>query len=183
MPQKFGFAILLAAILALISALPFRVLVNAARSPRQEREVITQEIDESKRIVLRGNTRPEANRNNDRGYVGDDFRLEHMFLQLKRSPGQEQALETYIDGLTDRNSANVHQWLTATQLGETYGVSDADIEKITKWLESYGITVNLVYPNHMLIDISGTAAQLRRALRVDIVKIVQFDEMMEVVHE
>ncbi len=168
MPRKFGFAILLAAIVALIFALPFRVLVHAAKSPQQRRDRITEEIDESRRVVLRGNARPEANRNNDRGYVGDDFRLEHMLLQLKRSPEQEQALDAYIAGLTDRNSANAHQWLTATQIGETYGVSDADIEKITKWLESYRITVNLVYPNHTLMDISGTAAQLRRALRVDI---------------
>jgi hypothetical protein len=130
--RKFGFAALLAAILALISALPFRVRVNAARPPRQGRDVITQEIDEAKLIVLRGNTRPEANRGNDRGYVGDDFPLEHMFLQLKRSPEQEQALEEYLDELTDRNSANSHQWLTAIDLGQTYGVSDADIEKITK---------------------------------------------------
>lgn len=166
--RKLCLAALLAAILALIPALPFRVLVNAARRPLQGRDVITQQIDESKRVVLRGNTRPEANRGNDRGYVGDDFPLEHMFLQLKRSAEQEQALDKYIDELSDRNSANSHQWLTATELGQTYGVSDADIEKITKWLGSYGIRVNVVYPNHLLMDISGTAAQLGRAFHVEI---------------
>ncbi len=53
-------------------------------------------------------------------------------------------------------------------MGETYGVSDNDIEKITRWLASYGITVNLVYPSHMVMDISGTAAQLAKAFRVEI---------------
>jgi subtilase family serine protease len=166
--RKFKSAALLGAISAVIPALFLCVRASAANPAPQSRDAITQEIDESKRVVLRGNTRPEANRRNDRGYVRDDFRLDHMLLQLKRSPEQEQALEQYIDGLTDRNSPNAHQWLTATQMGDTYGLSDNDIEKITSWLESYGITVNLVYPNRMVMDISGTAAQLRRAFQVEI---------------
>src|SRR5262249_2188283 len=54
----------------------------------------------------------------------------------------------------------------AAQLGEQYGVSDADIATITSWLESHGITVNFVYPNRMVMDISGTAAQLWAAFLV-----------------
>ena len=166
--RRFGSVVLLAGILALISGVPFLVHVKAASPPPQRRDTITQEVDESRLISLRGNTRPETKRGNDRGYVGDDFPLEHMLLLLKRSPEQQQALDAYVEGLTDPNSANSHQWLTATQLGENYGVSDSDIEKVTKWLESRGLTVNAVLPNRLLIDISGTAAQVRRAFRVEI---------------
>ena len=74
------------------------------------------------------------------------FKLEHMLLQLKRPPEAEQSLDEYIEGLTDKTSPNYRKWLTATQLGDQYGVSDADIESITHWLESHGITVNLRLP-------------------------------------
>ncbi|MFZ0821910.1 MAG: S53 family peptidase [Candidatus Acidiferrales bacterium] len=132
------------------------------------RAAIVQAIDESRMVTLDGNTRGEANAENDRGRVRDDTPMEHMMLQLKRSPESEQALDTYIDELSNHNSANFHQWLTATQLGETYGVSEADLKTVTNWLESKGFTVNLIYPNRMVIDFSGTARDVRRAFRCEI---------------
>ena len=169
MVRKVGFVALLAAMFGLVSATYFRVAVKAARPQRRGRNVLEpDDIDEHRRAVLRGNRRSEANRRNDRGPVEDGFRLEHMLLQLKRSNQQEQALEAYLGEIQDHNSPNFHRWLTAAELGATYGVSDDNIGRIVEWLESHGIQVNVVYPNHMLLDISGTAAQLRRALRVRI---------------
>ena len=86
---------------------------------------------------------------------------------MQRSPKQEKALDRLIEELNDRNSPNFHQWLTPEQYGE-YGVSQADIQKVTDWLESHGFRVNQVYTNHMLIDFSGTAGQLRSVFRTDI---------------
>ena len=45
-----------------------------------------QEPGQSGLVALRGNTRPEANPKNDRGRVSDDMILNHMMLQLRRSP-------------------------------------------------------------------------------------------------
>lgn len=50
-------------------------------------------IDESKRFVLAGNTRPEARAEFDRGAVPESFPLNGMQLLLKRSPEREQAAE------------------------------------------------------------------------------------------
>ena len=97
----------------------------------------------SRRVTLRGNTRPEAIVRNDRGRGLGSFKLEHMLLQLKRPPEAEQSLDQYIEGLTDKTSPNYHKWLSAVQVGNEYGVSDSDIDFITSWLESHGITVNL----------------------------------------
>jgi len=168
MVRKFSVALLGIASVAVLSVLGIRTTAKAWRAQWQSRSLITDRIDESKRVTLRGNTRPEAIARNDRGRVWPGFKLEHMLLQLKRPAEAEQSLDEYIEGLTDKTSPNYHKWLTAAQLGNQYGVSDADIEFITNWLESHGITVNFVYPNHMVIDISGTAAQLREALRVEI---------------
>ena len=85
--------------------------------------VIREGVNEARLIALEGNTRPEANAQNDRGIVDDSFQLDHMLLQLKRSPEREAALKQYIDELHDANSPNFHQWLTAAQFAEYYGVA------------------------------------------------------------
>ena len=71
--------------------------------------VITAAIDENSLTTLAGNTRREATAANDRGAVAADFPMDHMLLQLRRAPGQEQAFEKYIDELTDPKSPNYHQ--------------------------------------------------------------------------
>jgi hypothetical protein len=130
--------------------------------------LIAQPIDESKLIRLRGNTRPEARTEFDRGRVDDSLPLDHMLLQLKRAPELEQELDEYIDGLTDKSSPNFRQWLTAAQQGEMFGLAQQDLNTITNWLQSYGFTVDYVYPNQMVIDFSGTAGDIRKAFHTEI---------------
>ncbi len=134
----------------------------------QPRALITETISETEMVTLAGNTRPEATAANDRGPVADSFPLEHLWLQLRRSPEREQALERYIDQLSDLQSPNFHHWLTAKQFGERYGLAQEDLAAITRWLESHGFTVNLVYPSGVLIDFSGTAGQVREAFHTEV---------------
>ncbi len=155
-------------ILALAAAFHLGVLAKAGGPQARARDLITKDIDESRRVTLRGNTRPEANRRNDRGRVPDDFPLEHMLLQLRRPPELQQEYDAYVDGLTRHNSSNFHQWLEPAQVGENYGLSNSDLRQIEFWLRSHGIRVNFVYPNRVVMDISGTASELREATRVDI---------------
>jgi subtilase family serine protease len=110
------------------------------------RPLITSRIDESTLVTLQGNTRPEATVANDRGRVADATRMEHMFLLLQRAPEREEALRTMIDQLHDPKSANFHHWLTPQQIGQSYGVGQADTSVDQRWLESHGFTVNQTYP-------------------------------------
>src|SRR6266481_9107695 len=134
----------------------------------QARPRITQSIDETNRVALAGNTHPEARAANDRGAVANNFAMEHILLQLKRSPEQEQAVQQFIDGLNTKGSPNFHQWLTAQEFGERFGLAKPDLEAVTSWLESQGFRVNVVYPSGILIDFSGTAAQVRKAFQTEI---------------
>ena len=127
-----------------------------------------RQLDSFGQVTLAGNTRPEANAKNDREPVADSFRIEHMFLQLRRSPEREQALEQYIDQLSDPKSPNYHHWLTPQEIGQRYGLAPEDMATITGWLRSHGFTVNVVYPNGMVIDFSGTAGQVREAFHTEI---------------
>jgi hypothetical protein len=91
-----------------------------------------------------------------------------MMVQLRRSPEREQALQQFISAIHDPTSPLFHQWITAEEFGQRFGVPEAEVAKVTDWLESQGFTVNLVYPNQMVIDFTGTAGQIRQAFHTEI---------------
>ena len=150
--------------LGLTSAL---VAQSAGNAPAA-RVLITQPVDSSRLFTLAGNTRSEANAQNDRGKLPDTFALQHMLLQLQRSPEREQAVRDFIDQQHDATSPSFHRWLTADQFGEMYGPAPQDLETVSGWLRSSGFTVNTVYPSGMSIDFSGTAGEVSAAFRTEI---------------
>jgi subtilase family serine protease len=130
--------------------------------------LITQSVDESQLVTLRGNTPVQATAGNDRGVEPDTFPVEHMLLQLKRDPQSEREFAQYIDSLTDKSSRNFRHWMTAREQGTKYGPAQEDIDQITGWLQSHGFKVGYVYPNRMVIDFSGTAGSIRDAFHTEI---------------
>src|SRR5271168_3332287 len=94
----------LASLVAVCALIVLTCARAAFSAGSQTPPLITDAIDESALITLAGNTRPEATAANDRGAVAADFPMEHMRLQLRRAPGQELALEKYLDELEDPKS-------------------------------------------------------------------------------
>jgi len=157
--------------LLLCGAIALGLPINLAAQMPEARVLIGRPIDANKLYTIAGNTRPEANAQNDRGRVADTFALDHMLLQLQHSPEREQALRSFIDQLHDSKSPNFHKWLTAVEFGKNYGPAARDIETISQWLRSSGFTVNTVYPSGMTIDFSGTAGQVSAAFHTEIHKL------------
>src|SRR5215831_18045726 len=62
------------------------MVLTLIRLGGQTRPLLTERIDERRLISLKGNTRPEVGTAEDHGIVAEDLRLEHLFLQLRRSP-------------------------------------------------------------------------------------------------
>lgn len=135
---------------------------------RESRPMVTVAVTDARLATLIGNTRPEARSANDQGKVAQSFALDHMLLQLKRPPEREAAFEAYIDELHDPASANFHKWLTPAEVGELYGPNQADVDKVTSWLQSSGFVVHTVYPSGMTVDFSGTAGQVSSAFHTEI---------------
>ena len=139
-----------------------------AQSANTARPLITEKVSDAKVITLAGNARPEAIAANDRGALAWDAPMEHMLMQLKRSPEQEQALGKFIDELHTPGSSNYHNWISAQEYGQRFGLAPQDIAAITGWLESHGFTINVIYPSGMVIDFSGKAGQVREAFGTEI---------------
>ncbi len=169
MMRKLGLAGAALSVAAFLLISQFSARLGARDIGQRARILITEPIDESKLVTLRGNTRPEArNPANDRGRVDDSFPMAHMLLQLRRPPALEQEFETYIEQLTDKTSPNFRHWLMPAEQGRLYGPAQADLDTIEAWLESHGFTVNYIYANGMVMDLSGTAGEIRETFHTEI---------------
>jgi len=129
---------------------------------------IVDAVDESKLVSLSGQTHPLAAAKYDEGAVSDSLSLDHIFLQLRRSPELDAALERSIAERENPQSGSYHQWLTADEIGADFGPAQQDIETVVTWLSSHGLRVNAVSRNGMTIDVSGTAGQVRDAFHTQI---------------
>src|ERR1700733_6294457 len=112
--QAKSFVLIFLSCCALMPALMAQDPALADATSHYPTRLITQPIDSNRLHTIAGNTRPEANAQNDRGGVPDTFAMDHMQLQLQRSPEREQALRAFIDQQHDSTSPNFHHWLTAT---------------------------------------------------------------------
>ena len=136
---------------------------------------ITQPVDDSDLVPLAGQTHPLAIAKYDRGAVPDTFPMNHMFLQLRRSPQQEKALQNLLNQLQDPHSPNYHKWLTARQIA-SFGPAQEDIDSVVQWLTSHGLQVNAIHQSRLTIDVSGTAGQVREAFHTEIHKYIVHGE-------
>jgi biotin operon repressor len=132
--------------------------------------LITQPIDEGKLVVLTGNTHPLARAKYDQGPAPSSLAMDRMMLVLKTTSAQGSALETLLAEQQDRSSPNFHKWLTPQEFGNQFGASEADIQKITSWLQSHGFQIENVANGRNVIQFSGNAAQVQSAFHTSIHK-------------
>jgi|HubBroStandDraft_6_1064221.scaffolds.fasta_scaffold01313_6 hypothetical protein len=122
---------------------------------------ITQTVDESNLVALKGNVHPLARAEFDRGPAPPDLRMDRMLLVLKRSPEQESALQKLLDDQQDKSSPRYRQWLTPEQFGQQFGPSDTDIQKVTGWLLGHRFQNVQVSRGRAVIEFSGAASQVQ----------------------
>lgn len=128
---------------------------------------ITQAIDETQLVTLKGNVHPLARAEFDQGAVSDAMPATRMLLLLHRSAGQERALRQLLDQQQDKASPNYRAWLTPQQFAQQFGPADADIQTITAWLQSHGFQNVKPGAGATTIEFSGNAGQLRSAFHTD----------------
>ena len=167
MIMRFVSVIRACVLLLTVMSFTFAALSVSAQSPQTR---ITQPIIDSQRVILPGNVHPLAKAKFDQGAVDDTTPANRMLLLLSRTQVQQKALDELLEEQQTQGSANFHQWLTPEQFGSQFGASDADVQKITDWLASKGLTVNRVAANKMLIEFSGTAGQVRDAFQTELHK-------------
>ncbi len=130
--------------------------------------LITQEIDDSRLVPLKGNIHPLATAAADMGKAADSLQLPRNILLLKRSAAQDSALKKLLEDQQNPKSPNYHNWLTPAQYGKQFGAAPEDIQKITAWLTNHGFTVDPPMAGRNLIMFSGTHAELEDAFHTEL---------------
>ena len=162
MPHFFHSLRRLASLLFAISSLFAFAQLHAQRA------LITQPVDETARVVLRGNVHPLAQAEIDRGKVSDSDSSGTLILVLGRSTVQQAALDSYVKLASMPGAPSYRQWLTPAEFGKRFGASQQDIAAITQWLESNGLTVEQVSPAGNVIRFSGNMGAVTTAFQTEI---------------
>lgn len=150
--------LLLAAALLVTCAM---TMYGQSRSLVPARVLTTVNMTELTR--LQGNAMVSKVATADLGSIDGSTQMSHMLLLLEPSNEQKQELTQLIAAQLDPTSLYFHKWLTPTEFGQRFGVAQADIDKVTAWLESNGFTVDEVAANHRVVVFSGTASQVSGA--------------------
>jgi len=129
---------------------------------------ITQAIDETQLVRLKGNVHPLARPEFDQGAVEDWQPMNRMLLLLQRSPEQQVALQNLMEEQQSKDSPNFHKWLTPQEFGARFGPADADIQTVTDWLTRQGFQGIKVGAGRTTIEFSGTVAQVRNVFHTEI---------------
>lgn len=140
---------------------------DASAPQAQARSRLFGAIDDNDRVTLSGNRHPRLNRAEDRGRADDAMVVRRMILTLSPDAEQQRALEAFMASRRDPTSPFYGQWLTPAEYERQFGVSDADLAKVTQWLQSQGFTVDEVPQGRRSIVFSGAVRHIRKAFRTD----------------
>ena len=156
---------------ALLTALLWAAAAGAAlgqdaTAPADGKPLIAQ-LDDGDRVVLRGNVPPRARPELEVARTDPNLPMQRMILRLEPRPGAKAELEQLLLDQQDPASALYHRWLTPEELGARFGLSDADLELVTRWLTAHGFTVEEVAKGRGWINFSGVASQVEQAFATE----------------
>ena len=84
-------------------------------------------------------------------------------------------LDEFIKNSVDPSSSQYHQFLSVKQFRERFAPSSDQIQRVTGFLKSLGITINEVYADNLVISATGTVAQFNQAFSTSIHEYVEAD--------
>ncbi|MGD0746075.1 MAG: protease pro-enzyme activation domain-containing protein, partial [Verrucomicrobiota bacterium] len=115
--------------------------------------------------VLRGHVPPAVARLNlqPTGRLPATNRL-HLAIGLPLR--NREALTNLIQQLYDPASPNYHQYLTPEQFTAQFGPTEQDYQKVIAFAKRNGLTVTGTSANRVLLDVSGSVADIEKVFQV-----------------
>jgi hypothetical protein len=98
--------------------------------------------------------------------VGHLPETQRLNLALTLRLRNTQRLDSLLAQIYNPSSSNYRQFLTVQQFTEQFGPSFDDYANATAFIQSYGLTMTRTTPNRLVLDVSGTVAQIESAFHV-----------------
>ncbi|MHB8600733.1 MAG: S53 family peptidase [Ktedonobacteraceae bacterium] len=93
---------------------------------------------------------------------------QNISLTISLKLRNENALQAYVQDISNRKSVNFHRYLTQAQFIGAFAPTQATYSAFTSYLQNDGLTITNTYKHRMLIGFSGTVALVEQVFHVTI---------------
>jgi hypothetical protein len=77
-----------------------------------------------------------------------------------------KSLDDYLARITDPASADYRKYLTPEQFTEKFGPTEHNYQAVIDFAQRNHLTITATFSNHLLLDVSGSVANVQRALHI-----------------
>jgi subtilase family serine protease len=100
-------------------------------------------------------------------YLGRMPAEQTLKLNIALPLRNEAELDAYLQRLYDPKDSLYHQWLSVEQFTERFGPTQEDYDAVIRFAQANGLKVTGTSPNRMLVDVTGSVANIERAFNVN----------------
>ena len=119
-------------------------------------------------VQLSGSVSPDALKLPN---FGDLPAQQTLPLQIWFKPRNQARLTRLLADQQDPKSAQYHKWLTPQEYTQRFGVTQAEFDKISKWLTNEGFQVTGGSPADGYIKFSGSVLAIGKAFNTRVMKL------------
>ncbi|MEV0487755.1 S53 family peptidase [Streptomyces sp. NPDC050508] len=101
--------------------------------------------------------------NHDAARTGAVSAAKRISVAISLTPRNNKGLDAFIANVSNPRSSSYGHYLTKAQFAARFGRTDAEVKQVKDFLRAQGLTVGKVHSGNLLVDASGTAAQLEKA--------------------
>ncbi|MFF6987341.1 protease pro-enzyme activation domain-containing protein [Streptomyces sp. NPDC010273] len=101
--------------------------------------------------------------NHDAARTGAVSASKRIAVAISLTPRNDKSLDTFVADVSNPRSSSYGHYLTKAQFAARFGRTDAEVKQVKEYLRAQGLTVGKVHSGNLLVDATGTAAQLEKA--------------------
>ena len=84
-------------------------------------------------------------------------------------PVRNQAgLDLFVQQVSDPSSTNYQKYLTTAEFAAQFGASEQDYQTVVDFVQAKGLTIPANHPNRLVLEVSGTVAEIEAAFQVQL---------------
>jgi len=83
----------------------------------------------------------------------------------------KQALNDFVASLSDPASPNYRHYLTTQQFAQRFGATDATVQEVSSYMQSFGLSVTSLSAGRVLLHVSGSTNNIAHAFEANVVTV------------